>query len=81
MFDQSYVNSKSWGGIFKMNGHERLEFEMAVDQVKETLPKITELAYEYFSQLLKSGFEEKQALFLVAQYVGVLLRGDSDGDN
>ena len=46
-----------------MNGHERLEFEMAIDQVKEILPKIAELAYEYFSQLLKSGFDEKQALF------------------
>lgn len=64
-----------------MNGHERLEFEMAIDQVKETLPKIAELAYEYFSQLLKSGFDEKQALFLTAQYVGVFFHGGSDGDN
>lgn len=64
-----------------MNGHERLEFEMAIDHMKEVLPKIAELAYEYFDQLSKKGFEEKQALFLVAQYVGVLLRGDSDGDN
>lgn len=56
-----------------MKPHERLEMELAADQIAKLsplmlglYPSIAKLTRAYFNELIKEGFTEAQALYIVA---------------
>ncbi|MDT2173271.1 hypothetical protein [Paenibacillus larvae] len=57
-----------------MKPHEQMEFELAFESIKKlmpmmlgTYPTIAKLSKVYYDELIKEGFPEDQALYIVAE--------------
>ena len=48
-----------------MDNLKKLGFEMAIDQVRELMPLACQLMFDYYKQLIATGFTEEQAIRLV----------------
>ncbi|ARF67254.1 hypothetical protein B7C51_04600 [Paenibacillus larvae subsp. pulvifaciens] len=57
-----------------MKPHEQMEFELAIESMQKilpmmlgTFPTIAKLSRVYYDELIKEGFSEDQALYIVAE--------------